>query len=178
VIYCDIMEYPPKWDIFPMEDFITAVPRAAGKLAAELLVQARPNGRLLDHFRLALGGNSIVDVNFQLASIWQIPAATTLSLRYQVWPKDIELRRNMVTSAWTDISAMVAARDAVVISHGLNDSEEPMAPEQVADLLQQANIGGAIRYAIVIGEDQRLWLQLQGLPAPAATLQSRPALRG
>jgi hypothetical protein len=172
------MDYPPNWDIFPMEEFITAVPRSAGNLTLELLIQARPNGRLLDHFRFVLGGNSITNVEFQLASIWQMPAASTMKLRYQVWPKDIEIRRNMVSSTWTDISAMVASRDAVVISQGLNQSEEPLAPEQIADMLEQAGIGGAVRYAIVVGEDQRLWLQLQGLPASAATLLARPALRG
>jgi hypothetical protein len=73
---------------------------------------------------------------------------------------------------------MVASRDAVVLNQGLNQSEEPLAPEQMADMLEQAGIGGAVRYAIVVGEDQRLWLQLQGLPASAATLLARPALRG
>jgi hypothetical protein len=97
------MDYPPNWDIFPMEDFITSVPRSAGNLTSELLVQARPNGRLLDHFRYVLGGSSIMNVEFQLASIWQMPAASTWKLCYQVWPKDIEIRRNMVSSTWTDI---------------------------------------------------------------------------
>jgi hypothetical protein len=73
---------------------------------------------------------------------------------------------------------MVAARDAVVLNQGLNHNEEPLTPEQIADMLEQVSIGGAIRYAIVVGEDQRLWLQLQGLPASAATLLARPALRG
>jgi hypothetical protein len=50
------MEFPPEWNVVSAEQFATAQPRAAGILGMELLVQARPNGRMLDHFRMSLGG--------------------------------------------------------------------------------------------------------------------------
>jgi hypothetical protein len=49
---------------------------------------------------------------------------------------------------------MVAARDAIV----LDNNEEPVPPEQFAELLQQTNMSAAVLYAVVIGEDHRMWL--------------------
>jgi hypothetical protein len=37
--------------------------------SVELMIQARPNGRLLDHFRIATGGSEILEAKFQLTDI-------------------------------------------------------------------------------------------------------------
>jgi hypothetical protein len=34
--------------------------------SVELMIQARPDGRLLDHFRKATGGSEILEAKFQL----------------------------------------------------------------------------------------------------------------
>jgi hypothetical protein len=57
-----------------------------------------------------------------------------------VWPKDVELRRNIVSSALSDIPAMVAARDAIV----LDNNEEPVPLQQFEELLQQTNMSAAV----------------------------------
>jgi hypothetical protein len=103
------MEYPPEWEAFDMEEFSKACPRVSGNLGMELLMQVRPNGRMLDHYRVTLGGAKILDVNFAMATVIKLPAATAWRLRHQVWPKDVELRRNMTTSTWMDISDLVAS---------------------------------------------------------------------
>jgi hypothetical protein len=55
------MEFPPKaWDVFPAEQFDTALPRDPGELGMELLVQMRDNGRIQDHFRIALSGTKLL----------------------------------------------------------------------------------------------------------------------
>jgi hypothetical protein len=169
------MDFPPEsWDVFPSEEFGTAAPRAAGPLNMELFVQVRPNGRMLDHFRICLGGNRIVDAQFQLANLVQAPALATWKARYQIWPKDIDMRRNMATTGWKDLATMVASRNIIVLA----DDGEPLESAQVSSAIQDAKVGAAVRFAVVVGEDQSLVLQLQGLPAPANTLMGKPAHRG
>jgi hypothetical protein len=48
------MEFPAEWAVFQADEFDTDAPRSHGKAVMELMIQARPNGRLLDHFRIAL----------------------------------------------------------------------------------------------------------------------------
>jgi hypothetical protein len=68
------MEFPPKaWDVFPAEQFDTASPRDPGKLGMELLVQMRDNGRIQDHFRIALGGTKLLKALLPMRDIFVVP---------------------------------------------------------------------------------------------------------
>ena len=75
------MEFPPaSWDVFPAADFETTGPRDPGELGVELMVQARANGRLLDHFRITVGGTSLITTKFNLASVMnhkEVPTGTS-----------------------------------------------------------------------------------------------------
>ena len=52
------MEFPPEdWFTFPATDFELAAPRITGDYTVEILAQARPNGRVMDHWRITLGGD-------------------------------------------------------------------------------------------------------------------------
>jgi hypothetical protein len=168
------MEYPPSWQIFDMELFSSALPRAAGELTGELLVQARPNGRMLDHFRVTLGGSRILDITFPMASVLALPAAAGWRLKMQTWPRDISLRRNMTSAEWVSLDSIIAAKDGVV--HNADDGMVPH--EEVLKAIQEAEVSAAVRYAVVIGGDQRLQLMLQGMPASAEALMGKPAFRG
>jgi hypothetical protein len=169
-----VMEFPPSWEVFEMEEFSTAGPRVCSDLGMELLMQARPNGRMLDHYRITLGGSRILDINFQMAAVMSLPAAAKWSLRHQVWPKDIEIRRNMTTSCWVDIDSLLASNDALV----MDDSHEPVETKLVLEAMKAAGVAASIRFAVVVGEDLSMRLQLQGLPATSTSLQAKPALRG
>ena len=71
------MEFPPDtYFIFPAEHFETAGPRIIGDYTAEILAQARPNGRVMDHWRVILGGNKALEAEVDLAKL--VPAAATL----------------------------------------------------------------------------------------------------
>ncbi len=49
------MEFPPESnDVFDSEQFETARARLAGDAVMEVMLQMRPNGRCLDHYRIAL----------------------------------------------------------------------------------------------------------------------------
>ena len=110
------MDFPPaEWQVFPMGEFDLAVPRDPGELGVELMAQARPNGRIQDHFRLVLGGSKLLEKKLPVSSLInrEVPAPWKLALG--VWPRDVMFRQNMATTAWLDVRDMVAAGEARVI---------------------------------------------------------------
>ena len=90
------MEFPPDWEVMAADDFTTARPRNAGLCSMELLAQVRPNGRILDHYRVSLGGSRILDVNCRLAELLLCPATAELWFKYSVWPRDVDIKEEHV----------------------------------------------------------------------------------
>ena len=103
------MEFPPKsWDVFPAEQFDTASPRDPGELGMELLVQMRDNGRIQDHFRIALGGTKLLKALLPMKDIFVVPEDfPDWVIEYGKWPADLIFSRNRTTTVWVDINAMI-----------------------------------------------------------------------
>ena len=102
----------------------------------------------MDHWRITLGGTKILQAEIEIAAI--IPAALNLprvKLSYQQWPRDIQIRCNMTSSAWMDIAGLLAANSA------------------------------SCRWAVCISESSKLELQLQCLPAPINLLTGKPIFK-
>jgi hypothetical protein len=131
------MEFPPAWNVVEADQFASAQPRAAGQLGMDLLVQARPNGRMLDHYRVTLGGSRILDVDFSLSALVAAPRARTWRVKMQLWPRDVDIRRNMTSSSWMDLSTLVAARECVVRS-AEGESETEVTPEEYQAVMTEA----------------------------------------
>ena len=91
------MEFPPEWNILPAEDFEIAVPRDPGEIGVDLMAQIRNNGRILDHFRLVLGGSKLLEAAVPLKNILPTVEAPDWTLKVTSWPRDVKLRRNMAT---------------------------------------------------------------------------------
>jgi hypothetical protein len=173
------MEFPSDtWICFPAEGFDLAGSRSAAHLSAEIMAQVRPNGRIMDHWRIALGGTAILETKVDLVKL--IPAAINLpkrKLQLQYWPRDIAIRRNMVTSAWMDVTEMISANDATLldIEDSLVDSKEVL--EGLLSLPDRATSSAALRWAVVIAEDDKLELQLQHLPLAGSCLAAKPIFK-
>jgi hypothetical protein len=165
------MDFPPVYTVFPAKQFLTAAPRSPGSLGVELLAQVRPNGRIIDHYKLVLGGSSIVNINTPMMSLFpDVPEAWRF--RQQVWARDIDVRRNMTTTVWANINTLLAAREAWV-----EDAAGVHVPmETVLEALDDKK--AAMRWAVVASDDETLELLCQALPASAETLMGKPALRG
>jgi hypothetical protein len=165
------MEFPPRYEILEADLFATAAPRDPGDLGAEVLAQVRCTGRIADHFRVTLGGSRILDVSVPLANMIQgVPPSW--QFRFQAWARDIEIRRNMVTTTWLNVRSQLAAKEAWIEEQG-----GPHVPaEVVQEELQEKH--AAFRFAVVIGDSQNLELMLQALPASKETLTGKPAFRG
>ncbi len=173
------MEFPPTdWFIFPSVDFDTSPARSPGELGVELMLQVRPNGRVVDHWRLALGGSRTVDVEFQLTSV--VPAASELPswrLAWQIWPHEIQIRRNMTSSTWVDLLELIEANEMQVS----DSSGSPVLQSTVVSALKGLQgkpvISAALRWAVCVSAAEKLELQLQALPASASSLSSKPIFK-
>ena len=59
------------------------------------------------------------------------------------------------------------------------DEAEVLVPyESVVEMLEQRGKQAAVRFAVVIGEDTKMQLQLHALPASADSLAGKPTFRG
>jgi hypothetical protein len=165
------MDFPPDFSVFPAEEFATAAPRNPGELGVELLAQARPNGRVVDHYRVTLGGSKIIDVSTKMAKLFQ-KSPPSWTLNYQVWARDIELRRNMTSSAWASVNTLISSRDAWV------EQEDGVQVPVETVLAEIGDKKAAWRFAVIIADNQALELMLQALPTSAEALMGKPAFRG
>jgi len=172
------MEFPPEeWTILEAGDFETAVPRDPGILGVELMAQVRPSGRIVDHFRLVLGGSDILEYQFSAKELYIYQETPDIQLSFAVWPADIKIRRNMMTSCWIDAGELLQAND-IVGAGGTGADLTDNLKEFLAAQKDRHVSGAALRWAVGVGPDKRLELSLQALPGSAAVISSKPTLRG
>lgn len=171
------MEFPADWVVLPMEEFATSAPNFQGDLTLELLAQLRGTGRILDNFRFSLDGSAALDVSVDLD--WVIPADyfKGWKLSQQFWPRDIAIRRNMVSTAWVSVTESVACHDCDLTDEtgaGVSSGEFLRC---IASLPGNGPTNGSTRWAVVIGADGLLKLQWQALPLPASTLNGKATFK-
>ena len=173
------MELPPDtYFIFPAEHFETAGPRIIGDYTVEILAQARPNGRVMDHWRVVLGGSKALEAEVYLVKL--VPAAATLPkwrLTFQQWPRDLTIRRNMTTSGWVDLLTLLAANEVSVLSDTGANVLNPGVVEALSGLQDKSSNSASCRWAVCVGEDGKLELQLQFLPCLVNLLTGKPIFR-
>jgi hypothetical protein len=174
------MDFPADWDVFPSADFDLAVSRMAGLHSVELMAQIRPNGRIMDHWRLAMGGNGVLEIDVKLDHIIPVPAPFPdgWRLKRQYWPRDVEIRRNMTTGGWEDVYEALAARQAQVVSEDGTVVTNESVITLLDDLPPTAVKTASLRWAIVASEAGNLQLDLQSLPATSKALSGKPAFKG
>ena len=80
----------------------------------------------------------------------------------------------MTTSIWVSVSTILAAREVQVI----DDDDQIIPTEAALAEIQKAKMDSAIRWAVVIGEDEHLRLHTQLLPVSGESLSGKPILRG
>jgi hypothetical protein len=143
---------------------------------AELLATVRDNGRIIDDTRMVLGGSEIYNASFKLGKIFSFPGFKNWLLHVQRWGRDLDLRKGLLSGLWQDITALVATREADVIDEngaGIGQAEFLRLIGEPSEGAEQA----AIRWAVALNDRGRLVVQIQGLPASAASLNGKPSLR-
>jgi hypothetical protein len=143
---------------------------------AELFASVKNDGRIGDATRLVLGGRAILEANFKLGLIFEDSGMENWSIVMEKWPRDMDIRRGLLTGLWQNITDVVASRDASVLDE--TGSEVPAS--RFLKRVKEAEEGpevGSIRWAVMLNDCARLSIQLQGLPATAATLCGKPSLK-
>ena len=173
-----VMEFPAEWAVFQADEFDTAAPRSHGKAVMELMIQARPNGRLLDHFRIATGGSEILEARFQLTDIISNAELEGVTAQFQFWGRDANLRRNMTTSEWLDVYGLIKSNELKLetASGELIKAEKVL---NILDMMTGARLKSAvIRTCAAVGLDGKMELELQALPLPLALVNGKPSFLG
>jgi hypothetical protein len=111
-------------------------------------------------------------VSTTMAKLTLVDGANPWKFRYQVWPRDIAIRRNMTTTAWINVTDLLMEKKAWVKDGEGNAVESELVLETVGDGR------AALRLAVVIGEDRNMELNLHLLPASAESLMGKPTFRG
>jgi hypothetical protein len=173
-------EYPPEWAIFPKDDFALACPRDPDELGAELMVIARPTGRLQDHFRVAIGGSKPLQALFSTKDVFTTALMPEASLQLNVRPAEVKIRRNQTTSEWHDVTSKLKARD--ILAYRQLDTEDEDDTEDLLELIEQLadkeEVSASYRWAVGVTTGLKLELVLQRLPASAKHLNSKPIFKG
>lgn len=172
------MEFPHTWEVLQAELMETFTAPDSADITAQLLAQLRPTGRILDGFQLVLGGTRIQEAEVDLGALVPATAFSNYKLRFQFWPRDICIRRNMLSSSWIDAPAHICSNESAVFDE---TGAEVTPAEFMTRLDEGADYepeGAAFRWAITVGEDGTLRLQLQGLPAAAVILSGRHQFKG
>ncbi len=86
----------------------------------------------------------------------------------QKWPRDVELRKGLLSSLCVDIPALVSGSDAQVL-----DNQGAGIP--AAEFLRRFNEAlASVRWAVVLNDRGKLATQLQALPSSVAVLNGKP----
>ena len=86
----------------------------------------------------------------------------------------MDIKRNMSTSAWSDVYDLLASKRASVV-----DGENQLIPsDRLLEDIKEAGNMAAVRFAVVAGEDAKMQLQLQCLPGSANTLMGSLSSEG
>ena len=174
------MEFPlPGWELHPAKNFNLDTPHVDGDHVMELKALVRANGRVVDHWRVGIGGAKILEANIRLKEICKASSISPYKLVFQAWPQDVIIRRNMTSSPWIDGVELLQHREYAIWKEG---EKAPVKEEALLEDLEketnQAKKSFAIRFAVGVCDDKTLRLELQGLPASEATLKGKPAFVG
>jgi hypothetical protein len=162
--------------IRPLPGFNVDEPSGTIPYSAELFATVRDSGRFLEDVRVSLGGAEIYEAEFKLKKVVDDSSIGDWSIKIQKWPRDVELRKGLLSSLWADIPALVSARDAQVF----DGQGAGIPPAEFLRMFGEAMDGKAlasVRWAIILNDRGRLATQLQALPSSAAILNGKPSLK-
>jgi hypothetical protein len=171
------MEFPGRWDVFAMEEYASAIARSPGEAGTEVMVQARANGRLIDHFKVTINGSEVLNVNFPFSALFSTANLPDWKAQWDIWPRDIPIRRNMSSSTWFDFYSGILSNEILIF-----DSKGPVPKDKIEEFFQQGkgkmSLHASLRWTVGISDDQKMMLGLYALPASLTHLDGNPIFKG
>lgn len=114
--------------------------------------------RVMDHLRLVLSGTAPIDVVFNIRELFTLRSPPDWRCSYNIWPRDIGIRRNMATSDWADIRDLVAQHDANLVEQDGAEVDVAAFQGLFAGTSSSAGTSASIRWAVTAGLDEKLLL--------------------
>jgi len=162
--------------IRPSLGFSVDEPPKTSSYTAELFATVREDGRVGYLTRLVLGGRDILEASFKLDLLFEDPWLSEYTITIQKFPRDMDLRRGLLSSAWQNLVDWVANRDATVQNATGDEVSAAVFLKKMKDA-EDGPEAAATRWAVVLNDSARLCLQLQGMHTTAASLNSKPSLK-
>jgi hypothetical protein len=120
----------------------------------------------------------ILEKNLDLGQLIPVDVFKGYRLQFQHWPRDIQIWRNMLSSAWLDVPALICSNEAQVTDESGREVAADQFMETLESLPEDGPESSSVRWAVIIGENGEPRLQLQSLPSDAVSLSGRPATKG
>jgi hypothetical protein len=97
--------YPPDdFDIRKASDYSNfAMSEAASPLAASVLIHVDEEAKICGNYRIVLGGSVTLKVDVPAKEAIFMGGSDNYRLLLEVWPRDIRIRENMMSSEWFDL---------------------------------------------------------------------------
>jgi hypothetical protein len=141
---------------FPSQDWEfndTAPPTISGDYTFELYAQLRATERILDNFRAVLGGSKMLYINASLTDMIPSNQFKGWSYKTQRHPRDLALRRNMLSTAWMDMPASLLFNNASIHDKKGNVVGNDTFMALLENLPESGPDTAAVRCCVVIGAD-------------------------
>ena len=145
--------------------------RSTDPLHAALLVRIDDEGRIEDHFRVALAGSGRLMANFRADRILDHPKFAAFTFRCEREPRSIRLRNNCFSSRWEDLEALVAGGGIHVLNEAGQDAAIAFREAWAEAKASKRPAAAATRWAIQASPAYGFRLTLEGLPRTANALR-------
>ena len=162
----------------PEDQFHAYRPEAQTGLTAELLVKVDGQGRLSDHFRVALASAGPVKGDFRGEELYPCANFHGYTFTVEEDAANIKLKQNCFTSKWADLEDWVASGRLKAGSADKADAGAEFRAACKAAKESGQPAAGAVRWMAQAHPVYGFWLVLQGLPATARALRADPRLAG
>jgi hypothetical protein len=73
------------------------------KLEGALLVHVDESAKLTGSYKIALGGSELLKVDIPANNLVITGGSASYRIKMEIWPADIKIRENMMTSNWLDL---------------------------------------------------------------------------
>jgi hypothetical protein len=96
---------PPQWEVNPLDILPTyRLANETSPLEGALLLEVQPDGRISGEWRFVHGGSAILSIEVVANQMVSAGGSSGFTFQWQLWPRDIKLRPNTLSSEWFDLT--------------------------------------------------------------------------
>jgi hypothetical protein len=141
---------------------------AGDEVRACFLLQITNQGEAEAGFRFTLEGSEPLEMAFMAKDLVDYRETRDYMLKCELQPEDVDLEANTLSSRWEDLEELVARGKLIPSAGGSLAPKGAEFRRHLADWkASEPEAGAAVRWALRCGDEDGLYLILQGLPASA-----------